>query len=350
MKTAAASSNFRAPENPGQTPPIFDRSRLFPPTDGSYEPGFEPKTGDKDSAAQFEYNLRGKTPKALAELKKYLEARVKDAESGPHKSPEVAKRSREQLKLIAAEEATRKKLGNSTAGKYHRLDTADLKKELARQQERLQEATTGAAQDPKKAAEARKAIAAATSELATRDREAALNDRLESFPQTKPVTPEEMKAFKDGIRSQPNAKQLEAELKRLQAKAKDASSGPSRDKVEAANDQAKARAIEAELAVRKSLEKSSDPKYALKVHLGSDEALKSETAKWKEVLTEATSGADRDPKAAKEAREKLAILDAESQRRAGLTFQPLPWHPAGGPELPIRREPAPVVVPEIRRH
>ncbi|MEW6434302.1 MAG: hypothetical protein AB1730_22610 [Myxococcota bacterium] len=109
-----------------------------------------------------------------------------------------------------------------------------------------------------------------------------------------------------------NDQQLAAEARRLQAVIADASSGPNRNPSVAARARAQLGEVREEQKTRADFAKSPNPAYARDVHHMSDAQLSQERAKQLERYHEATTGYDKDPAKAADAKAKLEILGQES--------------------------------------
>lgn len=116
-------------------------------------------------------------------------------------------------------------------------------------------------------------------------------------------------------------KALAAEAKHLQAVIADASNGA--DKNPGAVQRAKAQLAEVkeEQADRAGFAKSANPAYARQAHGMNSSQLAGERAKQLERYQEATTGLDRDPAKAADAKAKLDILNKESFGRVKDAFQ-----------------------------
>lgn len=323
--TANSSSIWAGPNGEGCIP--NDGPKKLPPIklhDPRYADGFDPQQGANGSVSQRKHNLRGLTDEALANQIKWLKSRIEDAETGPVQSPTQAKRARESLALAEAEAAARKKLGKSEAGKLHRLDTPDLKQELAKQEELLKEATSGVSQDPTAAAKARAEIAAINKELGIRSAEEKQGGQLTEVEKARVIPPAERARSKwaDGLRNKTDD-QLKKELAALKAKEKDATTGAAKNPNVAANVRTDLALVQKELKLREALKMGPLPQYALKQHQASSPALTHERAVLNERLIEVTTGAAQDPKAAAKLRQQLAIVDAELARRPQPVAVPL---------------------------
>jgi hypothetical protein len=284
------------------------------PAETRFRDGFEPAKGSPDSASQFEYNLRGFKDDALKQLAGFLEARIKDAKSGPVQDPAAVSRAEEKLALVKNEMSTRKSLGSSVAGKDHKLDNAALQLQVARQKEILTESTTGLARDPKAAASARKAIAAGEKEMQARAAEAASQATFTKLTTYKPITTDEISKMTVNARKEPTAA-LQSELKRLTAVDQDATKGAFQNTTIAQNAAAKINVLKAELEARQQMAKRPDAGFAKEIHTLSDSALTGAQSTWQQVLNDATKGVAKDPKLATTAREHLKSIGDELTRR-----------------------------------
>jgi hypothetical protein len=346
MKTHAhkthAPKNFAPVKQPDATPilqkPVATTGN---PVDTRFRDGFEPAKGSPNSASQFEYNLRGMKGDALKQLAGWLEARIKDAKSGPVQDPAAVSRAEEKLALVKNEMSTRKSLGGSVAGKDHKLDNAALQREIAKQQEILTESTTGLARDPKAAASARKAIAAGEKEMQARAAEAASPATFTKLTTFKPITTDEISKMTVNARKQPTAA-LQSELKRLTAVDQDATKGAFQNTTIAQNAEAKIKVLKAELEARQQIAKRPDAGFAKEIHTLSDSALTGAQSTWQQVLSDATKGVAKDPKLAMTAREHLQSIGDELARRGGTDMHGGPvMRKAGTPA----QEPPPVTPP-----
>lgn len=114
---------------------------------------------------------------------------------------------------------------------------------------------------------------------------------------------------------------LAAEGKRLKKEIADASSGGDQNAGTVKRAQAQLAEVNQEKATRADIAKSPDPAYSRKAHSMSDPQLGSERARQLERYREATTGVDRDPAQAADAKSKLARLDKESFDRVIDRFQ-----------------------------
>lgn len=118
-------------------------------------------------------------------------------------------------------------------------------------------------------------------------------------------------SYKGQLRGK-NDQQLAAEAKRLQAVIADASSGPNQNPSVAARARAQLGEVREEQKTRADFAKSPNPAYAKDVHHMSDAQLSNERAKQLERYHEATTGYDRDPAKAADAKAKLEMLSHET--------------------------------------
>lgn len=134
-----------------------------------------------------------------------------------------------------------------------------------------------------------------------------------------------------------NDSQLAAEGKRLQAVLADASSGPNKNPSVAARARAQLGEIREEQQTRAGFAKSANPAFAKQAHQMTDAQLSQERARQLERYHEATTGLDRDPAKAADAKAKLDILGQETigrfkDRLQGALPRAVPTRPMGALE------------------
>ena len=112
-----------------------------------------------------------------------------------------------------------------------------------------------------------------------------------------------------------NDDRLGAEAKRLESVIADASTGPSQNAGAAARARAQLAEVKEEQAARAGFASSANPGYSREVHGMSDKQLATERARQVERYHEATTGLDRDPAKAADAKAKLDILSKEQGAR-----------------------------------
>jgi hypothetical protein len=256
----------------------------------------------------------------LAAREKQLRAQFKDATTGPHKDLGKAAELKAQLGVVNSEERARKSAARAPNPEFarhtHKLGAAGLQGEKARQQERLQEATSGVDRNPKVAKDARQKLSLIRKEEKTRAAEVRRGNLPVAQP-AKPLSPEQKQKYAKDIRGLSD-KDLAARKKHNEATLKDATHGAHKDPIVAERAKAKLNVIAKEMKVREALKKGPDASYALQQHRASDAGLQREYARQQERYDEASSGNFRDPKVARDAKAKLAILTEEFDRR-GLT-------------------------------
>lgn len=116
-------------------------------------------------------------------------------------------------------------------------------------------------------------------------------------------------------------KALGAEGKRLQKVIADASSGGDKNSGAVSRAKAQLAEVKEEQSARVGISKHSDPAWAKKAHGMNDAQLGTERARQLERYQEATTGYDRDPKKAADAKSKLDYLNKESFGRVVDRFQ-----------------------------
>lgn len=314
----------KAPAAHGGKPQVDGKK----PAPQPFKSGFDPHHGHPDSAAQYQYNLRGLTDDALDRRQQWLERRIKDAGTGPTADQAYVERNQEQLKLVKAEQAARKKPASGEAGKDRGLDNEALSDRVAKLT-RLRDAQ--AAVDPAAAKATQKKLDAAQAEQAARAAEEAKGTQLTRRPAaTALLTPDQKKDLKVGARTQ-SAEKLKARLEELRATNTDATRGAFQNENQGKNARSEIRAIRAELKARQEISKGPDAKFAAKIHREKDDAkLTDARAKWEQV---ATAAAGVDPQTAKLAKQHVASIDAELKRR-GVGSTPPASPPPEAPEAP----------------
>lgn len=116
-------------------------------------------------------------------------------------------------------------------------------------------------------------------------------------------------------------KSLASEAKRLQGVIADASSGGDKNSSVVTRAKAQLAEVKEEQTARAGFAQTSDPAWAKKAHGMNDAQLGTERARQLERYQEATTGLDRDPKKAADAKSKLEFLNKESFGRVLDRFQ-----------------------------
>lgn len=269
------------------------------------------------SIESYRDGLRGMSDSALAAERARLEKVRRDASAGAGKDPEAAALAQKKLEQLDLEQKTREQLAAGPQPAYareaHGLSDAELQREAMKQQERLREASTGLSQDPVAAKDAAEKL-----QLLMREQVRRFGDHfagnLPVDPPTKPITDRQLKDLGVSLRDD-SAAELASTRARLEREVRDASSGAHVDPARAENATRQLEVVKKEEELRAALAKGPQPEYALEVHGNSDLANLVEVARQRERLREATTGLFQDPAAAKDAQEKLRILEAERARR-----------------------------------
>jgi len=206
-----------------------------------------------DTNASYAARLRGMPTKDLEAEAAKLQRLIADASQGGDTNASVVARAREQLGEVRAELETRKSFNllgpnRAYAGEAHRMSDSQLGTERQKQLERYREASTGLDKDPAKAKDAQAKLAIIDAEQQRRLHDEA-QGKLPKTSSTKPMSPQQEIAFRQSLKTQPPAGLAKERIK-AQRDYQDATTGPNKDPVAAANARKRMAACDAELKAR----------------------------------------------------------------------------------------------------
>jgi hypothetical protein len=268
------------------------------------------------SVEAYRAELRGKTDGQLEAERARLTALRNDAGFG-HVDLEATRQAEAKLKEVESELALRQQLAAGPQPEFatsmHGKSDAEVRTEVARQQERLREASTGLAQDPVAARDATEKLQVLMREQLRRFG-SHFAGNLPVDPPTRPVSDKALKDFGVQVRDD-SPEQLVLTREMLEREVVDSAHGPHVDPARAENARKKLEVLQKEEALRAELARGPQPAYALQVHGSSDGANFVELMRQRERLREASTGSFTDPVAARDAAEKIKALEAEASRR-----------------------------------
>jgi hypothetical protein len=242
---------------------------------------------------------------------------VRDASRGGAPDKDAVALAPRKLAELDSELKVRGQLAQGPQAEFatamHGKTDAELKTEAARQRERYTEATTGLAQDPAAAKDAQEKLQVLMREQVRR-LGSHFAGNLPIDPPTRPITDRTLATFGQEQRQASN-EELQATKTALERAVRDAETGAHVDPVVAENARKQLEVVKHEEAARAAISRGPQPEYALGVHQKSDFSNMIELARQKERLKDATTGLFQDPAAAKDAQEKIRVLEAEHARR-----------------------------------